>query len=154
MTNQETIANLNMIRVSFVDPATKEQMKLIYDTFDNAIKALEQEPCKDAISRQKALLSLTGEDLPKDRDKYIALVNERIKALPPVNPQEPKTGHWIQTNESFINQDGQFIYNFICSECKSLSYFRKSNKKVIGANVCPNCGAKMIEPQESGVNNG
>lgn len=57
--------------------------------------------------------------------------------------QEPKTGHWIQTNEFFINQDGQFIYKFICSECKSLSYFRKSNKKAIGANVCPNCGAKM-----------
>lgn len=57
--------------------------------------------------------------------------------------QEPKMGHWIQTNEFFINQDGQFIYKFICSECKSLSYFRKSNKKAIGANVCPNCGARM-----------
>ena len=63
--------------------------------------------------------------------------------------QEPKTGHWIQTNEFFINQDGQFIYKFICSECKSLSYFRKSNKKAIGANVCPNCGCRMVEPQES-----
>ena len=59
--------------------------------------------------------------------------------------EEPNTGHWVQTNEFFINQDGQFIYKFICSECKSLSYFRKSNKKAIGANVCPNCGARMKE---------
>ena len=41
MTNQETIANLNMISVAFVEPVTKEQRKLIDDTFDNAIKALE-----------------------------------------------------------------------------------------------------------------
>ena len=65
--------------------------------------------------------------------------------------QDPKTGHWIQTNEFFINQDGKFIYKNICSECKSLSYFRKKNKKAIGANVCPNCGTKMVEPQESEV---
>ena len=74
---------------------------------------------------------------------------DRINDLPAVNLQETKTGYWIQTNEFFINQDGQFIYKFICSECKSLSYFRKSNKKAIGANVCPNCGAKMIYLQES-----
>ena len=31
-----------MIRVAFVEPVTKEQRKLIDDTFDMAIKALEQ----------------------------------------------------------------------------------------------------------------
>lgn len=99
MTREEAVANLNMISVAFVEPVTKEQRKLIDDTFDMAIEALEQQ----------------------------------------------KEGHWIQTNEFFINQDGQFIYQFICSECRSLSYFRKSNKKAIGANVCPNCGADMRE---------
>ena len=69
-------------------------------------------------------------------DKWKEAVNE----LSSVTPQK---GHWIHTNEFFINQDGQFIYKFICSECKSLSYFRKSNKKAIGANVCPNCGVGM-----------
>ena len=85
-----------------------------------------------------------------------------IEQLPPVNPQETvtefadrcrecgkmKKGHWIQTNDFFINNDGQFIYKFICSECKSLSFFRKSNKKAIGANVCPYCGAKMLEESD------
>ena len=44
MTREEAIANLNMISVAFVEPVTKEQRKLIDDTFDMAIKALEQEP--------------------------------------------------------------------------------------------------------------
>lgn len=44
MTNEEAIANLKMISVAFVEPITKEQRKLINDTFDMAIEALEQEP--------------------------------------------------------------------------------------------------------------
>jgi len=42
MTNDEAITNFNMISVAFVEPVTKEQRKLIDDTFDMAIKALEQ----------------------------------------------------------------------------------------------------------------
>ena len=97
----------------------------------------ELEPCDDAVSRQKALLSLTGEDLPKDRDKYIALVNERIKALPPVRPQE-QTGHWIYDDE--CHEHGH------CSEC---GYGRVDLVNGEPHNYCPNCGAKMVEPQES-----
>lgn len=44
ITREEAIANLNMISVAFVEPVTEEQRKLIDDTFDIAIKALEQEP--------------------------------------------------------------------------------------------------------------
>lgn len=80
--------------------------------------------------------------------QIINSVKNGIPAYKAMSSVEPKTGRWIQTNEFFINQDGQFIYKFICSECKSLSYFRKSNKKAIGANVCPNCGAKMVERSE------
>ena len=52
MTKEEAIANLNMISVAFVEPVTKEQRKLIDDTFDMAIKALEQEPCEDATLKE------------------------------------------------------------------------------------------------------
>lgn len=41
MTNQETIANLNMISIAFVEPVTKEQRKLIDDTFEMAKQAVE-----------------------------------------------------------------------------------------------------------------
>ena len=43
MTREEAIANLYMISVAFVEPITKEQRKLINDTFDMAIEALKQE---------------------------------------------------------------------------------------------------------------
>jgi len=108
--------------------------------------------CEDAISRQAVIDGINSYfhdeyyQRTSIQDCRDCLIEDVIKKLPPVNPQ-PKTGKWIQTNEFFINQDGQFIYKFICSECKSLSYFRKSNKKAIGANVCPNCGCRMIEPQ-------
>lgn len=49
MTREEAITNLNLISVAYVDVATKEQRKIIDDTFDMAIKALEQELVLDKI---------------------------------------------------------------------------------------------------------
>jgi len=49
MTREEAINNLNMISVAFVEAETKEQRKIIDDTFNMAIKALEQEPILDKI---------------------------------------------------------------------------------------------------------
>ena len=46
--------------------------------------------------------------------------------------QEPKTGHWIEC------EDEVKVY---CSECKEISDYP--------TNYCPNCGAKMVDPQES-----
>ena len=118
-----------------------EYMKSIKDNLNSVEHNLEQIQCDDCISREAAIYVASGFCHPSNVAKELA-------KLPPVTPK-PKTGKWIQTNEFFINRDGQFIYKFICSECKSLSYFRKSNKKAIGAIVCPNCEARMVDPQES-----
>lgn len=136
MTNQETIANLNMIRVGFVDPATKEQMKLIYDTFDNAIQALEQEPCEDAISRQAVLNAC-------EQSINILEAVDRIMDLPSVE-QEPKTGHWIDTgSESF-----EFHRVYKCSECGNTEI--EYPEGIRGHfRYCPNCGARM-ESEDKG----
>lgn len=90
MNREEAIANLNMISVAFVDPVTKEQRKLIDDTFDMAIKALEQEPCGNAIDRAEAIKIASGYCHP-------ANVAKELAKLPPVNPT--KTGHWIPVSE-------------------------------------------------------
>ena len=86
------------------------------------------------------VIDISEEEYTKLRDGRIAVTTMRNILL---DSTPLKTGHWVKTNQFSINQDGQFIYTFICSECNSLTYFRKSNKKAIGANVCPNCGADM-----------
>ena len=56
-----------------------------------------------------------------------------IRHLPSVTPQS-KTGHWISRPH---------IYGVaFCSECGF-------ELKINNTNYCPNCGAKMVEPQES-----
>ena len=57
------------------------------------------------------------------------VVTDKIKWL----EQEPKTGHWMKSNIGGAK---------VCSVCNAhmgLSSFK----------FCPNCGAKMVEPQES-----
>ena len=53
-----------------------------------AIRALEQEPCDDAISREDALMCLTGEIKDTDTiETIIARFIKRLRSLPHVNPQ-------------------------------------------------------------------
>lgn len=100
------------------------------------IKALEQEPCEDAINRQAALDLIKGfiADAtshgisPRLDPDYVM---DGIKALPPVNPQ-PKTGKWIY--------DEILDKHYYCSECRSMG--------VDYWDFCPNCGAKMQEVKE------
>lgn len=63
------------------------------------------------------------------QDDMTELTIKDLEAL----EQEPKTGHWMKSNIGGAK---------VCSVCNAhigLSSFK----------YCPNCGAKMIEPQES-----
>lgn len=91
-------------------------------------KWLEQEPSEDAISRQ-AVLDLVNADW-----KYEGL-EEDVSSLPPVTPQS-KMGRWIYKQYGDYPEQGDYH----CSECDGID-----NR--IPA-YCPNCGAKMDEPQE------
>lgn len=62
--------------------------------------------------------------------KYLA-----IKAL----RQEPKTGHWIDI----------MVGDMPAQACDRCNTFYPLAYTGGGHNYCPNCGAKMIEPQES-----
>ena len=66
-----------------------------------------------------------------------------IKAL----EQETKTGYWV-SDEIQGEIDGQIVKAFICSECGAISVFRITGGEIINGDLCPNCGAKMVEPQE------
>jgi DNA-directed RNA polymerase subunit RPC12/RpoP len=123
MTREEAIEYLKL-----ADTTVGKKIKTrIAEAIEMAIKALEQEPCEDAISRQAALDCLTATGLKKY--DYILNARNKIKSLPSVAPQ-PKMGHKVFRDNT---------YN--CSECDSLV--------LNGDNYCAKCGAKMVDPQES-----
>ena len=103
-----------------------------------AIKALEQEPCVDAISRQALLddfgLSEKTRKWGGDHSGYNTMmlyeIQDVIESAPSVNPQT-KTGHWITTRT--IEHDGELY-------CDNCGYDSPHNKRW---NYCPNCGIKM-----------
>jgi len=113
-------------------------------------------PCEDAINRAELLKAIDTWDkfgcdantkLVPYQDHFIPYIHyddvvKCIKGMPSVKPQEPKTGHWI----------GDKAYP-ICPKCNcnvieryiSCSDYAEMYKPM---KYCPNCGAKMVEPQE------
>lgn len=112
-----------------------------------AIKALEQEPCEDAISRSEVkkmakemYLEVASMELDVNTisdcisytsSKCREVLERKLQALPSVTPKQ-KTGKWIKIK----NRNGSVIA-LRCSECS------KSPKYAIRSDYCPNCGAKM-----------
>ncbi len=92
------------------------------EALDMAIKALEQQPSEDCISRQAVMFEI-GESY------NIVDLEKRIKDLPSVTPQRPK-GKWKPLNY----KDEMWGYVYKCSNCGATEY---------KDNFCPNCGAKM-----------
>lgn len=111
-----------------------------YEAYDVAIKALEQQPCEDAISRQTVIdiVDRYSESRSNVEDVTQDIISG-ILALPPVNPQpKTKTGHWIKDD---ITERSKSEYKHKCDKCGA--YHRAMY------DYCPSCGAKMVEPQES-----
>ena len=91
-----------------------------------AIKALEQQSCEDAISRQAVL------EQARDygSNTYLIPVNS-VKTLPSVQPTRP-TSRWSRQTDTYHDY-------YECENCGigvGLDDVR---------NFCPNCGAKMEE---------
>lgn len=118
---------------------------------DRILKALEQEPCEDCISREEIkefvnaqltdneewASSATYEGRWSEEKKYLYGVeileglSEYINDLPSVTPQRAK-GYWIEVN------DGRCVHHFECSECgQCVSWIGKEE------HYCSNCGAYM-----------
>ena len=130
-----------------------------------AIEALEQQPCEDCISRQAVLsyicndLEFGDEENGCDLERKIAQeeIYNFVKKIPSVTPiSKKKTGYWIDDADKIDAQFGKHTYK--CSKCGNYAEYFVSGTEVwwdrIKPNFCPNCGVKMVEPQESEVNNG
>ena len=131
-----------------------EYMKKIKDNLDSVEQNLEQIQCDDCISRQ-AVLDIFGKI-----DTYTIFCENAkriIKALPSVTPQ-PKIGQWIVDGSVDCYLDKVRCH---CSECGKkkefpADYDHIKHKLSISYqypefidNYCPNCGCRMVDPQES-----
>ena len=125
----KTIEILNEVRKK--ECAYKYTKEEVNEAIDQAIKALEQQPCDDCISREAVIEWLKDKDVIKM--KYQEENARRgLASLPSVTPQ-PKIGHWI-----IIDDCEQFIAK--CSECGRIEDSRMINKYP----YC-HCGAKMLQ---------
>ena len=149
------------------------------EAFEMAIKALEQEPTtnndlSDCISRKFMRdLGATCIAYRNEKQKLIPIIG--IDFLPSVTPQEPQTFKWctdckeydkekhccprwskvIRNAVEALEQEpktGHWVHGEYCSECGCdvPAYIVDWKwQKDMDAKHCPNCGAKMVEPQES-----
>ena len=104
-----------------------------YAFFHMAIKALKQEPCTNAISRQAAInVAVDAADdwdggCNKTREEYI---RKALETIPPVTAE--KVGQWIDIQ--YFKADDTY-YRPKCPFCNT------EPKEY--SNYCPNCGAWM-----------
>lgn len=116
MTNEEAIYYLKSSGMS------DEQIKLVIDAFT----------CEDCISR-RAVEKITWEE-PSYTDALNALteVREKVRALPPVTPQQ-NMGRWIDI----------MVGDMPAQACDRCNTFYPLSYTGGGHRYCPNCGVKM-----------
>lgn len=99
-----------------------------------AFKALNQEPCEDAVSRQAVL----EQTYNWSKDEFLRVTNpfhylrKRINSLPSVNPQEPK---WIPVSERL--PEDKYAVLVWCPERKNIycAYREENQWWIFGAFV-------------------
>lgn len=134
----------------------------IKDVADTLVKhglIAEQEPCEDCISRQAVLDAIDAEawafcdylirenrnDEQKPVSHFADNLRDRIgNDLLSVTPAQ-KRGRWI--DDAIGVECFGYAIGVMCSECgkwyENTETFRRE------MHYCPNCGARMVEPQES-----
>lgn len=159
MTNKEIIDGLKYtMDMCLFDANTGEydskeslndMTRTTYDACEGAIKALEQQPCEDCISRESlrqklqenydffvnaygGFGNLPQSDKPRvdEIDNCIAMVVDE----PSVTPQRPKGKWMVYAKVEFGDFKGTEKYK--CSECGH-------EVGVFLSRYCPNCGAEM-----------
>lgn len=149
MTNKEAIEWIKYhIGISNYDE-TDDLLK----AFETAIKALEQEPCDDCVSRQAVKSTMVRWKF-NSMNAYLEADYE-IDKLPSVTPQQEtvtefadrcrecgsilgkrinqKTGHWVKITPYPLQ-----MHDYKCSEC---CHETDDNTE----NYCSECGARMME---------
>lgn len=102
------------------------------------IKALEQEPCEDDVSRKDIYFKLTNGAYSNETiEQFIDRLVKELEALPPVSPQEPKTV--IYSGDGYA--DGYMVYDM--AECPNCGYEYEKDDKDWKEPFCPHCGQSL-----------
>jgi hypothetical protein len=127
MTREEKLAILkDIIDGEIINPQVRK------DVGEWAIKALEQE-----LQTFKWCTDCKEYDQEKHCcHRYSKVVKDTVAEI----RQELKTGHWVGIDE-YPHED------YECDNCGFIHTFIDGHTAQY--NYCPNCGAKMVEPQES-----
>ena len=97
-----------------------------YEEVEEIIKALEQQPCEDAVSRQVALSSL--EELDWDTAYERSQVEGMLKSLPTVQPKSS----WISVKDRLPKP-----YEQVLRTVKSIGWNGTSHVYVDVGTICP-----------------
>lgn len=121
MTNEEAIKILrSLYNVQRLDTLTQEEMTAVA----MAIKALEQEPCEDCISRQRAL-----NVVHKYFEHYLQLNDDicldGLKSLPSVTPKEKSEYEHDHEIVKAYNDGQEFVLDRIRTEIENDWQFKQ-----------------------------
>ena len=112
-----------------------------YGKVEKIIKALEEKPCIDVVSRQAVLNTLNFADKALDEDRTVETYKELLiacyKDLPSVAHTQ-KLGRWI-----FVDKAHEHAR---CSECDYGNVDLFDGKL---HNYCPNCGSLMMKDERT-----
>lgn len=144
MTGKEAVKIIKMVLEECLEEHNEDEIAVCYvtpydaDALDMAIKALEQEPCDDAVSRQ-AVLNTLNKDSVLDEDRAVETYKELLidcyKDLPSVAPSHKK-GKWVKVTNGRGGHE--------CNICHAYAPSYQNGDEYL-SEFCPNCGAKMEE---------
>lgn len=154
MTREEAIKIIKSECYVF-NPFNFDSARMINTALDVAIKALEQQPSEDAISRQALLerINKAEENFKYDNMESISSdcedpfvdgvlsgvfnIRQMVIQAQPATPK-PKKGQWIAQDIHNCHTD------FKCSACGYIhSFTHLYGEPTADYTYCPNCGAKM-----------
>ena len=139
MTNERARSELEQLYMSL----SEEKKKAL----DVAFKSMEQAD-GEYIPKQAVLENIDQwyEDKADIEDLIVKITYIQGVAIPSA---EPKTGHWISmyTEKQSHIKDGMVTESVKCSECDE--WLTASDEYDCYGRYCPNCGCRMVEPQES-----
>lgn len=125
MTKEEAIYELDRMKTWSKELSDEEIEAIVI-----AIKALEQEPCGDAISRQATqdyIARYLSQYMYDDVREAVEVIDAFIGDLPSVTPRQ-NMGQWIE----HFDEIGKW---YECDQCHT--------DWGGSVNYCPNCGARM-----------